>query len=61
MSKAYKTDRPIDGIHCEVASCDFHAPEDKCTADCIKVGVKSTGGSQCADCETYSKKDSCCQ
>ncbi len=61
MSKAYKTDRPIDGIHCEVASCDFHAPEDKCTANCIKVGVKSSDSKQVADCETYSKKESCCQ
>ncbi len=61
MSKAYKTDRPIEGIHCEVASCDFHAPEHKCTANSIKVGVKSTSSNQVADCETYTKKDSCCQ
>ncbi len=61
MSKAYKTDRPIEGIHCEVASCDFHAPEDKCTANSIKVGVKDTASSQVADCETYSKKSGCCK
>lgn len=61
MSKAYKTDTTIDGIMCEVASCDFHTPEDKCSANCIKVGKTKKEGSPMADCETFCPKSDCCK
>ncbi len=60
MSKAYKTDKTIDGIMCEVAACDFHTPEDKCSASSIKVGNRQSESGQETDCETFCPK-SCCK
>ncbi len=59
MSNAYKTDRPIEGISCEVAACNFHTPDNKCTADSIKVGSKNSESKQETDCETFSLKSGC--
>ena len=59
MSKAYKTDRTIDGIKCEVAACDFHTPEDRCSADCIHVGSKQSSSKHETDCETFCNKSEC--
>lgn len=59
MSKAYKTDKTIDGIKCEVASCTFHTPEDKCCADSIRVGSKQSESSSETDCETFCNKSEC--
>ncbi len=60
MSKAYKTDKTIDGVKCEVAACDFHTPDDKCSASGIHVGSKHSSTSQQTDCETFCNKEDCC-
>ncbi len=59
MSKAYKTDKTIEGIKCEVAACDFHTPDDKCSASSIKVGTKSSESKHETDCETFCNKADC--
>ncbi len=59
MSNAYKTDKTIEGIKCEVAACNFHTPEDKCCASSIRVGTKQSASKHETDCETFCCKDKC--
>ncbi len=50
-------EKAINGIKCEATTCVYHAPENLCTADCIKVGYTCDHKETCeAACETYQKK-----
>ncbi len=44
-----ENNKALPGILCSVEQCAFHAQEDKCTAEHIKVGA---GASCCSSCDT---------
>ena len=43
-------------IHCTVESCAYHAPQNCCSLDSIKVGCSSTAPTQCDGTECASFK-----
>lgn len=54
MNERYKDH--IDGIHCNVTNCVFHDPNDKCSADRIKVGPTFASTSADTACATFKRK-----
>ena len=46
----------IDGITCEVESCEHHTTGDKCTAGKIKVTSYNSSSKEETDCSTYQRK-----
>lgn len=44
-------------IVCDATNCIHHTPEDRCTADAIKVGYQSSCTCSETACTTFSAKD----
>lgn len=46
----------IQGIHCDVTNCVYHDPNDKCSAEHIKVGPTFATTSADTACATFKRK-----
>lgn len=51
-------DKPNDGIHCVVNTCDYYMNGDHCAAEQIQVTPRNATDSDETDCATFIKKDS---
>lgn len=48
--------KTIEGITCEVDTCEYHTTENKCTAGTIKVTPYGASNKEETDCSTFKKK-----
>ena len=53
QNKTSKNSQPLDGVTCNVVTCEYHGEGSSCLAKTIKVGPDAASDSTDTECDTF--------